>query len=166
VRRLRGRTSSGQVWARPATRVRGRPLQLLLGHLDTVWPVGTLAEMPFEVDGDTVRGPGVFDMKGGLVMLLLALGALRRQGVEPPLTPLVFVNSDEEIGSHESRAHIRASPGACAGPGCWNPPSARPAASRRRAKASPASPSGLRARRARGPRPRRPAPARSSSCPT
>jgi glutamate carboxypeptidase len=106
VRRLRGRTSGGQVWARPATRVRHRPLQLVLGHLDTVWPVGTLAEMPFEVEDDTVRGPGVFDMKGGLVMLLLALGALRRQGVEPPLTPLVFVNSDEEIGSHESRAHI------------------------------------------------------------
>jgi glutamate carboxypeptidase len=106
VRRLPGRTSGGQVWARPARRERGRPLQLLLGHLDTVWPVGTLAEMPFEVDGDTVRGPGVFDMKGGLAMMLLALGALRRQRVELPLTPVVFVNSDEEIGSHESRAHI------------------------------------------------------------
>jgi glutamate carboxypeptidase len=106
VRRLPGRTSGGQVWARPARRERGRPLQLLLGHLDTVWPVGTLAEMPFEVDGDTVRGPGVFDMKGGLAMMLLALGALRRHGVELPLTPVVFVNSDEEIGSHESRAHI------------------------------------------------------------
>jgi glutamate carboxypeptidase len=106
VRRLRGRATSGQVWARPARRVRGRPMQLLLGHLDTVWPVGTLAEMPFTVDGDTVRGPGVFDMKGGLAMILLALGALRRLGVDPPLTPLVFVNSDEEIGSHESRRHI------------------------------------------------------------
>lgn len=106
VTRLRGRSGSGQVWARPARRVRGRPIQLLLGHLDTVWPVGTLAEMPFVVDGDTVRGPGVFDMKGGLAMLLLALGALRRQGVDPPLTPVVFVNSDEEIGSHESRRRI------------------------------------------------------------
>jgi glutamate carboxypeptidase len=106
VRRLRGRASGGQVWARPGRRVRGRPMQLLLGHLDTVWPVGTLAEMPFAVDGDTVRGPGVFDMKGGLAMMLLALGALRRHGVDPPLTPLVFVNSDEEIGSHESRRHI------------------------------------------------------------
>jgi glutamate carboxypeptidase len=107
VRRLRGRTGSGQVWGRPADRVRGRPLQLLLGHLDTVWPVGTLAEMPFEVDGDVVRGPGVFDMKGGLVMMLLALDALRRHGVDLPLTPVVFVNSDEEIGSHESRERIR-----------------------------------------------------------
>lgn len=106
VQRLCGRSGSGQIWARPARRVRGRPLQLLLGHLDTVWPVGTLAEMPFVVDGDTVRGPGVFDMKGGLAMMLLALGALRRRGVDPPLTPVVFVNSDEEIGSHESRAHI------------------------------------------------------------
>ena len=106
TRRVRRRTGGGQVWARPAARVRGQPMQLLLGHLDTVWPVGTLAEMPFEVVGDTVRGPGVFDMKGGLAMLLLALGALRRHGVEPPLTPVVFVNSDEEIGSHASRGHI------------------------------------------------------------
>ncbi len=107
VHRLHGRTSSGQLWARPAARARGRPLQLLLGHLDTVWPVGTLAEMPFEVDGDTVRGPGVFDMKGGLAMMLLALDALRRHGVALPLTPVVFINSDEEIGSHESGGHIR-----------------------------------------------------------
>jgi glutamate carboxypeptidase len=106
VRRLPGRTSGGQVWARPAQRVRGRPLQLLLGHLDTVWPVGTLEEMPFQVDADVVRGPGVFDMKGGLAMMLLALGALRRHGVDLPLTPVIFVNSDEEIGSHESRRHI------------------------------------------------------------
>ncbi len=107
VRRLPCRSCGDQVWARPAARVRGRPLQLLLGHLDTVWPVGTLAQMPFAVDGDTVRGPGVFDMKGGLAMLLMALDALRRHRVEPPLTPVVFVNSDEEIGSHESRDHIR-----------------------------------------------------------
>lgn len=107
VRRLPGRASGGQLWARPASRTRGRPLQLLLGHLDTVWPVGTLADMPFTVDGDTVYGPGVFDMKGGLVMILLALDALRRQGVELPLTPVVFVNSDEEVGSHESRGQIR-----------------------------------------------------------
>jgi glutamate carboxypeptidase len=107
VRRLQGRTGSGQVWARPATRVRGRPLQLLLGHLDTVWPVGTLSHMPFKVDGDIIHGPGVFDMKGGLAMLLLALEALERHGVELPLTPVVFINSDEEIGSHESRERIR-----------------------------------------------------------
>jgi glutamate carboxypeptidase len=48
----------------------------------------------------------VFDMKGGLAMMVLALGALRRQGISLPLTPVVFVNSDEEIGSHESRAQI------------------------------------------------------------
>lgn len=106
VRRLRGHSSGVQLWARPAQRSRGRALQMLLGHLDTVWPVGTLAAMPFEVDGDTVRGPGVYDMKGGLAMLLLALAALRRHGVDPLLTPVVFVNSDEEIGSYDSRARI------------------------------------------------------------
>ena len=106
-RRVAGRRSGGQLWARPLRRVRGRPLQLLLGHMDTVWPIGTLADMPFSVHGDVVRGPGVFDMKGGLAMILLALGALQRQGIDLPVTPVVFINSDEEIGSHESGEHIR-----------------------------------------------------------
>jgi glutamate carboxypeptidase len=103
---LSGGSGGHHLWARPERRAAGRPLQLLLGHLDTVWPVGTLAEMPFVVAGDTVRGPGVFDMKGGLAMMLLALGALHRLGVEPALTPVVFINSDEEIGSRGSRRHI------------------------------------------------------------
>ncbi len=106
-RRVSGRRSGGQIWARPLQRIRGRPLQLLLGHMDTVWPVGTLAGMPFSVHGDVVRGPGVFDMKGGLAMILLALGALQRQNVDLEVTPVVFINSDEEIGSHESGTHIR-----------------------------------------------------------
>jgi glutamate carboxypeptidase len=106
-RRVAGRRSGGQLWARPAQRVRGRPLQLLLGHMDTVWPLGTLADMPFAVQGDIVRGPGVFDMKGGLAMILLALDALQRQGIDLQVTPVVFVNSDEEIGSHESGERIR-----------------------------------------------------------
>lgn len=100
-------SDGGHLYARPERRVRGRPAQLLLGHYDTVWPVGTLTQMPFEVDGDVVRGPGVFDMKGGLVQMVTALHVLREIGLEPPLTPLVFVNADEEIGSHESGRYIR-----------------------------------------------------------
>ncbi len=94
------------VYARPAERSRGAFLQLIVGHYDTVWPVGTLAERPFEVDGDIVRGPGVFDMKGGLVMAVIALRALRALNVDLPALPVVFVNADEEIGSRSSTRHI------------------------------------------------------------
>ncbi len=83
-----------------------RPSQLLLGHCDTVWPAGTLAEMPLEVDGDILRGPGSFDMKGGLAQGIFALKALRDLGLEPPLAPVFLVNTDEEIGSIESRPII------------------------------------------------------------
>jgi glutamate carboxypeptidase len=58
--------------------------------------------MPFLVAGNQIRGPGVFDMKGGLVQLLFALKALHDLDLEPALAPYVFVNSDEEIGSPES----------------------------------------------------------------
>ncbi len=96
------------LYASPRRRLRGVPAQLLLGHYDTVWPTGTLETMPFERQGDTIRGPGVFDMKGGLVMMILALRGLRAVGVTPEVTPVVFANSDEEIGSRDSRRYIEA----------------------------------------------------------
>lgn len=80
--------------------------QLLIGHCDTVWPLGTLATMPLQVDGGRMRGPGVYDMKAGLTQIIFALGALREIGVTPSLAPIVFVNSDEEIGSRESRPRL------------------------------------------------------------
>lgn len=104
--RIPGRTSGGHLYAGPATRASGRPAQLMLGHYDTVWPVGTLDNMPFEIGHELVRGPGVFDMKGGITQAVFALMALRDLGVDPPVTPLVFLNSDEEIGSRESGRHI------------------------------------------------------------
>ena len=110
--RLRGRTSGGQLFARPA-RHRGRrsgpssPSQLLLGHVDTVWPVGTLAPMPVERRDGRLHGPGTYDMKAGLVQAVFALSALRALGLETPATPLLFVNSDEEVGSADSVARIR-----------------------------------------------------------
>ncbi len=101
--------SSGvrHVFARPAMRPRGRPSQLLLGHYDTVWPVGTLKKRPFSVIDDVVHGPGAFDMKGGLAQIVLALGAIRDLELETPVVPVVFVNSDEEIGSRSSTRYIR-----------------------------------------------------------
>src|SRR3954452_6276100 len=68
VRRLKGRTSGGQLWAAPPRAARsGNGAQLLLGHCDTVWPQVSLATMPVEISDGKLTGPGVFDMKGGLV---------------------------------------------------------------------------------------------------
>ena len=76
--------------------------QLLLGHCDTVWPLGTLKRMPLVVQDNIVRGPGVFDMKGGLTQMIFALRALKDVGAMPAYTPAVLINTDEEIGSRES----------------------------------------------------------------
>jgi glutamate carboxypeptidase len=107
VRMLPGPRSGGHLYARPRRRGRGAPVQLLLGHYDTVWPTGTLARMPFAIEGDRVRGPGVYDMKGGLAQLIVALATLRGLGLEPAVTPVVLVNADEEVGSRESGRHVR-----------------------------------------------------------
>lgn len=107
VRRIPGRQTGGVLFARPARRARCGPTQLLLGHVDTVWPLGALATMPVVVDGNRLAGPGVFDMKAGLVQMVFALQALHALGLEPTVTPLVLLNSDEEIGSPESTRHIR-----------------------------------------------------------
>ncbi len=95
------------IYARSENRDRHGRTQLLVGHYDTVWPVGTLAERPFSVDGNIIRGPGVFDMKGGLVQIALALKTIRHLKLEVANTPLIFVNADEEIGSRTSTRYIR-----------------------------------------------------------
>jgi glutamate carboxypeptidase len=83
------------------SRTKQKPV-LLLGHLDTVWPMGTLARMPWrEVDG-RYWGPGVLDMKAGVVMALAALNTLREMRLARPVT--LLLNSDEEVGSPISRA--------------------------------------------------------------
>jgi glutamate carboxypeptidase len=78
---------------------------LLLCHYDTVWSLGTLADWPFRIDGDQVTGPGVFDMKSGLVQAVWALRALDASGLPRPAFRLVL-NGDEEIGSPASRPVI------------------------------------------------------------
>ncbi|POX42420.1 2-dehydropantoate 2-reductase [Streptomyces sp. Ru73] len=83
-----------------------RPL-LLLCHYDTVWPAGTLAQWPFHRDGDLVTGPGVFDMKAGLVQAVWALRALEALGLPRPACTLLL-NGDEETGSLASRDTISA----------------------------------------------------------
>lgn len=101
-----GTTSGGSLYARPVDIPDHHPRQLLLGHSDTVWPHGTLARMPIRRKGAHLHGPGIFDMKAGLVSIVFALRALHALGHTPPATPLVLITSDEEIGSHESRAYI------------------------------------------------------------
>jgi glutamate carboxypeptidase len=79
-----------------------QPRQLLLGHCDTVWPLGTLKQMPLVVQDNIIRGPGVFDMKGGLTQMIFSLRVLKEIGWPPVYEPTVLVNTDEEIGSRES----------------------------------------------------------------
>ncbi len=106
IERLPGETMGDSLLARrPAERNSG-PRQLLLGHLDTVWPVGTLARMPVELRDGALFGPGVFDMKGGLVQMLFALRGLDAVGLVPACDPIILINADEELSSPESRKHI------------------------------------------------------------
>jgi glutamate carboxypeptidase len=81
------------------------PRLLLIGHMDTVFDPGTVAERPFRREGDRALGPGVTDMKGGLLAGLHALAALRTAGIGPAVT--YVCNPDEEIGSPFSGPHIR-----------------------------------------------------------
>ena len=79
---------------------------LLLGHLDTVWPLGTLATQPFHAGGNLATGPGVFDMKGGLAVLLAVLGAAGEGRFSPFRGVSLLLTPDEELGSGASRERI------------------------------------------------------------
>ena len=85
---------------------KGRQI-LLLGHIDTVWSLGTLARMPFRIRGGRAYGPGAFDMKAGIVMGFYALDALRKHGIPVNRKVVMLLNADEEIGSPSSRSVTR-----------------------------------------------------------
>src|SRR5256885_13498226 len=82
----------------------GNPV-LLLGHYDTVYPVGTLANMPCQVSEGRLWGPGVLDMKSGIALMLTAIDVLRASHSDLPHPITVLLVSDEEVGSDSSR-HI------------------------------------------------------------
>jgi glutamate carboxypeptidase len=107
VRVIPGRVSGGHLYARPRGRRRHRPSQLLIGHSDTVWPLDTLGRMPVRVVDGRLHGPGALDMKGGLAQIIFALKLLRSLQLEPEVTPVILMNSDEEVGSPESRPWVR-----------------------------------------------------------
>ena len=112
--------SPGAVARGPHRRIRlpgadagARPL-LLLGHLDTVWGRGTLDELPWRVEDGIARGPGVYDMKAGLVQTIWALRSLDRRGLAPRRPITLIWNTDEEVGSGTSADLIREEAAGCA----------------------------------------------------
>lgn len=85
---------------------------LLLGHTDTVWPAGEIERRPFQIEGRRASGPGVFDMKAGIVLMWMAVDALQRTaGLEKSVT--ILLTSDEEIGSSSSRTLIESEASGC-----------------------------------------------------
>ena len=102
-----GKKTGGYLYARPEKRIKNKPIQLLLGHCDTVWKTSTIMEMPVVKKGDKMRGPGIYDMKAGITQIIYALKTIRKSKLEVPMTPVVLINSDEEIGSIESTSTIK-----------------------------------------------------------
>jgi glutamate carboxypeptidase len=118
-----GRVSALAAWIRERLRERGVPAELrpcpprgdalladvahrpsgtlLLGHLDTVWPAGTLASLPWQLEGGRASGPGVFDMKAGIAVAMAVLAGMARETHPSPVSLLLV--PDEEIGGAASR---------------------------------------------------------------
>ena len=90
----------------------GKPV-LLLGHFDTVWPLGTLAGMPFRIDSGRAFGPGVYDMKAGIAMMIFAIRALSSGAGDEHRPVTVLLDSDEEVGSVTGRPLVEATAGNC-----------------------------------------------------
>ncbi len=105
VRRHRVRGYGNLLEARLGKGHKGTKPVMLLGHLDTVWPLGTLRTMPFRIEAGLAYGPGVFDMKAGVVMALAALRALREGAAldSAGSEVVLLLHSDEEVGSPASR---------------------------------------------------------------
>lgn len=76
---------------------------LIIGHLDTVWPIGTLAARPFRVEEDRAFGPGIFDMKSGVMLAVFAMRAIKELGIATKRSVTMLMTCDEETGSHFSR---------------------------------------------------------------
>jgi len=108
VRLLKHPTAGSALWAEFwGSRIDQKPI-LLLGHLDTVWETGTLAQMPYRVRGGRAYGPGILDMKSGIVVGLWAIQALRALRISPSGPIHFFLNPDEEVSSIAFRKEILA----------------------------------------------------------
>jgi len=102
-----GKTTGGYLYARPLKRDKKKPLQLLIGHCDTVWAVNTLNAMPVDRQKDKIGGPGIYDMKAGLAQIMFSIQAIQELSLNLSVTPVILINSDEEIGSKESTCIIK-----------------------------------------------------------
>ncbi|MEA2758503.1 MAG: glutamate carboxypeptidase [Methylobacteriaceae bacterium] len=109
VERIPGRMNLGDCLRAALRHPRaGEPGVLILGHMDTVHPIGTLQKLPWRRDGSRCYGPGILDMKGGNFIALESLRQLARAGIETPLPVTILFTSDEEIGSPSTRELIEA----------------------------------------------------------
>lgn len=109
VERIPGRMGYGDcVRATLPHRHAGKPGLLLMGHMDTVHPVGTLPALPWRRDGNRCYGPGIYDMKAGNLLVLEAIRQLAAAHIETPLPVTVLFTSDEEVGSPSTRDLIEA----------------------------------------------------------
>ena len=109
VDRIPGRMGFGDcVRATMPHALAGQPGILVMGHMDTVHPLGTLDALPWRQEGGRCYGPGIYDMKGGNLVVLEALRQLARAGVATALPVTVLFTSDEEVGSPSTRDLIEA----------------------------------------------------------
>jgi glutamate carboxypeptidase len=95
---------------------------LLLGHLDTVWPRGSAARNPFRIEEGRAFGPGVYDMKSGILLCLLVCEAISSAWIEPRRPVRVLLTADEELGTETGLEHIRVAAHGAAAVLCLEPP--------------------------------------------
>ena len=101
-------SDSERVMVKGVFKGKGRLKAMLIAHMDTVYPDGILASQPYKLDGNRLYGPGIADDKGGIAVILHALGVLKSLGWNDYATVTVLFNPDEEIGSGGSGALIQA----------------------------------------------------------
>lgn len=94
---------------------------LLLGHMDTVWPRGTIDSRPFRLEDGKAYGPGVFDMKSGILLCLLLCRAFKEKQIDPGKDVVFFFTSDEEIGSRAALPYLDSMAPACRAVLCLEP---------------------------------------------
>lgn len=102
-----GKKTGGYLYSRPLHRKKGGSIQLIIGHCDTVWAEEAILKMPVKFEDSKMTGPGVFDMKAGLTQIIYSLKTIYKLNLKCNLTPVILINSDEEIGSFESTNTIK-----------------------------------------------------------
>lgn len=100
---------------------KGAPPVMMLGHLDTVWPRGSVADSPLRIQDGKAYGPGVFDMKSGILLCLLLCQVFKAKKIEPVRDVVFLFTSDEEIGSRAGLPYLEAAARNCRAVLCLEP---------------------------------------------